>query len=55
MVFGEVFGKEIFNVLEELKKDGVVFDGKDMFILRKYALRLKIELKIIILNIRMNP
>lgn len=45
MVFGEVFGKEIFNVLEELKKDGVVFDGKDMFILRKYALRLKNRIK----------
>ena len=45
MVFGEVFGKEIFNVLEELKKDGVVFDGKDMFIVRKYALRLKNRIK----------
>ena len=31
--------------LEEFKKDGVVFDGKDMFILRKYALRLKNRIK----------
>lgn len=44
MVFGEVFGKEIFNVFEELKRR-VVFDGKDMFILRKYALRLKNRIK----------
>ena len=28
-----------------MKKDGVVFDGKDMFILRKYALRLKNRIK----------
>ena len=33
------------DILEELKKDGVVFDGKDMFILRKYALRLKNRIK----------
>jgi hypothetical protein len=31
--------------LDELKKDDVVFDGKDMNILRKYSLRLKNTLK----------
>lgn len=31
--------------LDELKKDGVVFDGKDKMVLRKYSLRLKNTLK----------
>ena len=31
--------------LEELQKDGVEFDGKDTYILRKYSLRLKNTIK----------
>ena len=37
--------KKYLMFLEELKKGGVEFDGKDMFILRKYALRLKNRIK----------
>ena len=42
---GRYSEKKYLMFLEELKKDGVVFDGKDMFILRKYALRLKNRIK----------
>ena len=42
---GRYSEKKYLMFLEELKKDGVVFDGKDMIILRKYALRLKNRIK----------
>ena len=37
--------KKYLMFLDELKKDDVVFDGKDMNILRKYSIRLKNTLK----------
>lgn len=37
--------KKYLMFLDELKKDGVVFDGKDITVLRKYSLRLKNTLK----------
>lgn len=42
---GRYSEKKYIMFLDELKKDGVIFDGKDMFILRKYALRLKNTIK----------
>ena len=42
--------RDMYNIaealfLEELQKDGVEFDGKDTYILRKYSLRLKNTIK----------
>lgn len=42
---GEYSEKKYDMFLDELKKDNVVFDGKDKQVLRKYALRLKNTLK----------
>lgn len=37
--------KKVSDVLDELKKDDIVFDGKNKQVLRKYSLRLKNTLK----------
>lgn len=42
---GEYSEKKYQMFLDELKKDDVVFDGKDKQVLRKYSLRLKNTLK----------
>lgn len=42
---GEYSQKKYEMFLDELKKDNVVFDGKDKQVLRKYALKLKNTLK----------
>ena len=42
---GEYSEKKISDVLDELKKDDIVFDGKNKQVLRKYSLRLKNTLK----------
>ena len=42
---GEYSEKKYQMFLDELKKDDMVFDGKDKQVLRKYSLRLKNTLK----------
>ena len=42
---GSYSDKKYLMFLEELQKDGVEFDGKDTYILRKYSLRLKNTIK----------
>ena len=42
---GEYSEKKYQMFLDELKKDDIVFDGKNKQVLRKYSLRLKNTLK----------